>query len=164
MPLQRRNPWPYAIIAYFAVFITAVFLWVGFAMRNSMELVRPDYYEAEIRFQQQIDRVHRTSAIREDVRVAYDPAGRQVVVRIPGDHAVGGVRGAVHLYRPSNASLDRTLDLAVGQDGWQRIGVEDLQAGYWKINVTWSSQGQEYFIEQAVLLPGPPPRTNARES
>ena len=53
---KPRNPWPYAIIAWFVIFITAMTVWAVVATRNSMDLVRKDYYEEELRHQQQIER------------------------------------------------------------------------------------------------------------
>ena len=155
-PVTSRNPWPYAIIAYFLVFITGIIIWVNFAMRNDLELVREDYYDAEVRYQEQIDRLHRTAGIREDVRVAYDPGSRQIELRIPGEHAASGVTGQVRLYRPSDAALDRAVKLAVNHEGWQRIGLDGLRGGYWKVHLSWDHQGEEYFFEQAIVVPENP--------
>ena len=58
-----RNPWPIAIVSYFIIFIAFIAWFITFAMRQKMDLVRDDYYDQEIRFQQQIDRVQRTQSI-----------------------------------------------------------------------------------------------------
>src|SRR5947207_839195 len=63
MTKPRRNPWPIAIIAYFAVFISFIVTFIVWASHQRVDLVRADYYEAEIKFQQQIDRVERSRPV-----------------------------------------------------------------------------------------------------
>ena len=41
------NPWPWAIIGFFVVFVSCVFSFVIFATHQPMDLVRQDYYEEE---------------------------------------------------------------------------------------------------------------------
>ena len=98
----RNNPWPYAIVAYFALFITGMGSWITFAMRNDMELERTDYYEHEIRFQSQIDRVARTAGFRKQVRLEYVPEQQVLNITLPKAHAMiaGTTSGEIHIYRP----------------------------------------------------------------
>ncbi|MEW6305290.1 MAG: FixH family protein [Verrucomicrobiota bacterium] len=146
----RRNPWPYAIIGYFVVFISCMAAWIAFAMRQDMDLVRKDYYEEEIRYQQQLDRMNRTQLLKAEVKVAFDFAVQRISVQLPATHA--DAKGRIHLYRPSDAKLDRQFDLAVGGDGLQTLDAKELQAGLWKLRVTWASGGQEYHFEQPLVI------------
>lgn len=149
---MKRNLWPYAIIAYFAVFIAGIFTWVTFAMRHDDELVRADYYEHEIRYQDQIDKIKRTRALNVDSSISYDSTARTITVMLPREMRAAGLEGSVHLYRPSNARLDRREKLTIGDDGTQRIDTSSLEDGLWKVRVDWKVLGQEYFLEQRVVL------------
>lgn len=148
----RTNPWPYAIIGWMLLFGTGMAAWVVVAVRNDPELVRPDYYEQEIAYQKQIDRLSRTVAVRGDVSVAYESAGQVVALRIPTAHLADKLTGTVRFYRPSNAKLDFDLPLAVDATGAQRIDAAKLQGGLWKVRVSWTSGGQEYFHDQSLVL------------
>ncbi len=148
----RTNPWPYAIIGWMLLFGTGMAAWVVVAVRNDPELVRPDYYEQEIAYQKQIDRLSRTAAVRGDVSVAYDLAKAQVALRIPSQHLADKLTGTIHFYRPSNAKSDFTLPLAVDAAGAQTIPTTKLQSGLWKVRVSWTSSGQEYFHDQSLVL------------
>ena len=79
----RTNPWPYAIIGWFLLFGSGMAAWVVVAVRNDPELVRPDYYEQEIAYQKQIDRLNRTASVRGEVSVAYDYSRNQVTLQLP---------------------------------------------------------------------------------
>jgi hypothetical protein len=147
---MKRNLWPYAIIAYFTVFITGVVTWVVFAVHHEDQLVRPDYYEHEIRFQQHMDSVARTKALNAGVQIAYEPAGQTIKVALPGTDQKSD--GTIQLYRPSDARLDRTIKLALDQHGTQTIDVAALSAGLWKVRLSWKAGETEYYIDQSVVL------------
>ena len=148
----RTNPWPYAIIGWFLLFGSAMAAWVVVAVRNDPELVRPDYYEQEIAYQKQIDRLNRTASVRGEVSVAYDYSRNQVTLQLPPTHLSTQLKGQIHFYRPSNAKLDFDLPLDLNPAGAQRVSTSKLQAGLWKVRVSWTSGGQEYFHDQSLVL------------
>jgi hypothetical protein len=144
---MKRNPWPYAIVGYFVVFIAAMASWITFAVRNDMELVRKDYYEQEIKFQQQIDRLERTAAVKESVTVNYQPAAQIVSLRLPA-----AARGEVHLYRPSDAKLDRRVKLDLDATGTQTLNVAGLRGGLWRMRISWEAEGREFYFEEPLVI------------
>ena len=148
----RSNPWPYAIAGWMLLFGTAMAAWVVVAVRNDPELVRPDYYEQEIAYQKQIDRLSRTAAVRSELSVAYDLAKANVALRIPAAHLTDKLNGTIHFYRPSNAKLDFHLPLTLDATGSQNVPTAKLQGGLWKVRVSWTSGGQEYFHDQSLVL------------
>jgi nitrogen fixation protein FixH len=147
------NPWPAAIIAFFSLAITGMVTFVIFAARNQMELVRPDYYEEEIRFQQQLDRLNRTQAVKGRMRVAYDWKEKRVTLALPPAHANRATSGRVYFYRPSNAQLDQQVPLAINDQGIQHLDVRSFRAGLWKMRVYWTADQHEYFLDETIVLP-----------
>jgi hypothetical protein len=147
-----RNLWPHAIIAWFVVFAAAMAAWLTVAVRQNMDLVRSDYYEEEVRFQQQLDRLNRTAAIRSEVILKHDATKREVTLRLPAAHLASGPVGQVHFYRPSDAALDLQVPLALDAAGLQRLSTSSLRGGYWKVRVQWSAAGHGYFFEQTLVV------------
>ena len=147
---MKRNPWPYAIIAYFVVFITGVVAWVAFATRHQDQLTRPDYYEHEIRYQQHIDKLARTAAIRSAVQIEYHLADQTISLALPP--SAERTNGTIQLYRPSDAKLDRTIKLALDEHKTQTISAADLQPGLWKVHLSWSAEGNDYYFDQPLVL------------
>ncbi len=151
---KRRNPWPYAIITYFVIFASALAAWIAYAFRQNMDLVSKDYYQEEVLYQQQLDRVNRTRLLGDEVRVTHDASQRAILITVPAAHARQYVTGRVHLYRPSDAKLDRSVPLSVDSRGHQRIDAQELRAGLWKVRVEWTADGREYFFDQPVVVAG----------
>jgi hypothetical protein len=124
-------------------------------MRQKMDLVRDDYYDQEIRFQQQIDRVQRTQSISTQINIASDPANQSISIGLPLEQAARSPSGTVLLYRPSDASLDRQFALQIGADGVQRLDVHAFSPGLWKVRVQWTINGQDYSFDKNIVLKRP---------
>jgi hypothetical protein len=142
---MKRNPWPYAIVAYFVIFITAMTIWIVFAVRNDQQLVRKDYYEQELKFQKDIDGQNRAANV--NVFVNYDAAKQTVTVTLPGAAATG----SIYFYRPSNAKLDCEFTLAL-KNGAQPIDVANFQSGLWKIRLHWTANSAEFRYDKSLVL------------
>lgn len=150
-PAPPRSLWPYAIIGWFALFGTAMAAWIVVAVRNDLDLVRPDYYEQEILHQRQIDRQARTLPVQSQIKVAYDAARQTIAIALPATHAAQA-RGKITFYRPSNAKLDRETKLVLNSTGEQTLDAKPLQPGLWKVRVQWTVSGEEYFFDQTVVI------------
>ena len=158
---KTRNPWPLAIVVYFIVFITFIVTFTVFAARQKVDLVSPDYYEAEIRFQKQIERLSRTQPLNTRVAVTYDAGRQQVSIRLPSGPSSRPGSGLIGFYRPSDARIDRSVPLAVNDEGAQVVDVKQLRDGLWKVRVQWTLNGQEYFFDQPVVVLSHQPRPTA---
>ena len=102
---RSRNFWPAGLVAAFLLFVAGTAILIVVSARNTPELVRPDYYEQELRHQEEIERRQRTAALKDAVSVSYDPDRQTLALRLPPEHAAA--QGTIELYRPSAAALDR---------------------------------------------------------
>ena len=148
---KTRNPWPIGLILFFIVFTGYIVCFVIFACRQNMDLVRADYYDQEIRFQQQIDRVRRSAPVLADAGIVYERAGDLVTVSLPNVKQ-NEISGTVSFYRPSDASLDSDVKLALDAAGRQNVSVASLRGGLWKVRVQWKTAGREYFFEKPIVI------------
>ena len=150
---QSWNPWPYALIGFFAVFISTVFGFVAWSLHQKMDLVGADYYDQEIRYQSQIDKIRRTAAMGPSLPIDYGQG--RVSFRLPQAHVTKGVTGSVQLYRPSNAGMDRIVPLAVDSTGTQTLDASSLTPGLWRIRISWKAGGEEFYRDDSVIIPHP---------
>jgi len=82
---------------------------------------------------------------------SFDPFSQLLVVQLsPGPNLAGKVR----LYRPSDVTLDREEALKFDANGRSVFDLSDLKGGLWKASLTWSADGQEYFIEKTIIARG----------
>jgi nitrogen fixation protein FixH len=148
---QSRNPWPIAIVAFFAVFATFLAVFVIWAVGQKQDLVAENYYEQEIRYQQRLDKINRTQVVAAQTAVTFDAAKNCVIVALPAAQA-REASGRIHFYRPSNARLDHEMSLALNAAGVQSLDARSLASGLWKVRVEWTAQGADYFLDQSLVI------------
>jgi len=151
--MRKRNFWPISIVAFFALAIAAAVVFVAFCNLHPTDLVAADYYEQEIRYQQEMERVRRTRQLSETTGVSFIADQRLIRIAVPAAHAGADLTGAIHLYRPSKAALDQHLKLAVDAKGFQDIRTTGLEPGLWKVKVQWKASGADYMLDEKVFLP-----------
>lgn len=151
-PPKRFNPWPVGIIAFFVFFVACVIGFVVFSAFQRTDLVAADYYEQEVRFQEQINRVHRTAAWQGEIAIVIDPPLQHLRIALPAAHAARQPTGTVAFYRPSEAGLDRRFPLLVDQAGQQVLDVGGFASGLWRVRVTWAVGNEEFYREADVVL------------
>ena len=120
------------------------------ACGHKAELVSPDYYEQEIRFQSHLERAARSQSLAASA--SYQPETRQIRIELPKAVEPGKAVGQIYLYRPSSAGLDRHLNLDTDAQGIQLIDAANLRSGLWKIRLTWTAAGKEFFLERSISV------------
>src|SRR5690606_41862299 len=103
------------------------------AIANPAALVSDDYYREATRHDRRIEAAANGRAAGAKVTVETEPSGTSAAVlrMSPAHH--GRAVGRVTWYRPSDASFDRTMPLAIDDDGVQRMAIGDLPGGHWRI-------------------------------
>ena len=158
---KTHSLWPVSIIGFFILAVIFIVTYTAWAMRQREDLVSEDYYEREVRFQSHLDSMNRSQALATQTVVTFEPAQQAVIITLPPTQ-IQGATGSIHLYRPSDARLDRDMPLALNAEGVQRLDGKKLSEGLWKVRVQWSANGQEYFLDQPVVVSGTPVSDPAR--
>ncbi len=140
-----KNWWPAGLVIFFILFGGYIAGFVIFASSQRMDLVREDYYDQEIRFQKQIDRVNRSAPVLADASIVYSPAAAQITVSLPSVNQ-SNILGTITFYRPSDAGMDASVKLGLNAAGSQSLGVGNLQNGLWRVRVQWTQGGQEVLF------------------
>ena len=149
---SRWNPWPVSIVAFFTLAILAGVAFVIFCSLHPSELVAEDYYEQEIRYQSQLDQMERVRASGSLASIQYNADLKSITISIPESQGQAQPTGKVELYRPSSANLDQSIKLDVDGQGSQQIDAGSLQPGLWKIKVSWSVGGKDYYLDRKIRI------------
>jgi hypothetical protein len=144
--------WPVSIIAFFALAILGCAGFIAFCACHPADLVAPDYYEQEVRYQGQIDRIQHAQQRAQLASVTYDPATKLITISVPPNQAQPNASGTIQLYRPSAANLDQHLKLEPNARGIQTIDARALLPGLWKVRLSWTADQQDYFIDQELVI------------
>lgn len=114
--------------------------------QDDIHLVTQNYYEEEIKYQDQIEKMINASEIGYNVLV-YDSQLKKVDLKLPK-----GAKGTLHLFRPSDARLDQKIAFDITETNASSINVKDLMPGYWRIKLSWSENGKEFYEEKKINI------------
>jgi hypothetical protein len=151
--ISRWNPWPVSIIAFFTVAILGCVTFVTFCSRHPADLISPNYYEDEVRYQAQIERVKLTQEQAPGASVSYDAATRHITLSLGSDKSASKASGQILLYRPSAINLDRQLQLNLNTQGVQIVDGASLLPGLWRVRVSWAVNEKQYFLDRQIIVP-----------
>jgi len=135
--------------------IVFVLFFIGFAVwtfQDDVELVYDNYYEKDVVFEQQIKRVARTQALPIKPTLTYDHTREILDVTFPLALGHSPSEGKVLMFRPANLHQDRTFPLTLVGDSLQTIELPEMDPGLWRIKLSWTSGGEEYYLEQALMV------------
>jgi nitrogen fixation protein FixH len=123
---------------------------VGVSMTRNVDLVANNYYEKEIKYQEQIDLLKKTNALNENVKIDFD--GSNVNISFPKNIDKNSLKGTVHFYRPSDSNKDFNIPVNSDANGTMKISNEKFSKGLWKVQINWENAGEKYFTEQTLLI------------
>ncbi|NVJ87340.1 MAG: FixH family protein [Algoriphagus sp.] len=139
--------WGKGILLSIIVFIGIIMTMVVISVRmDGIELVRDNYYEAEIKYQEQIDKEASTLALDREV-IRYDIQTKSMILDLPV-----GAKGNLQLFRPSDASLDKSLSIEINEEGKKAVSVADLKPGYWRVQLSWTENGVAFYQEKKITI------------
>ncbi len=140
--------WSYKIAFLYIGFVVVILTGVIGSTFQDFDLVKEDYYEAEIAYQDRIDEIQHFIALEAKPVIALQEG--LIEIRFPD--ALQAASGTVHLYRPSDAELDKIIPLEL-KDGIQQIPTALLKKGRWRVQMEFEALGTGYYQEQSVELP-----------
>lgn len=142
--------WGTGIVIALALFISFIMFFVlqmTLNDRTNHDLVREDYYKAELGFQDEINA--RNNALKNKVNLRTEKNAEGIRIRFPENLDHNDIHGTVSLYRPSNKELDFELPISLSQD-YLLIPDNRLLDGRWDIKVFWEYRGETYLFVDKI--------------
>ncbi|MCH7415813.1 FixH family protein [Belliella sp. R4-6] len=139
--------WGKGIVIVIAVFVMLMAGLVTICVKqDDIHLVTQNYYEEEIKYQDQIDKIVNANALDYEV-LTYNTQVKRVVMNLPL-----GSKGTLHLFRPSDARLDKKIEFQLINLDENTVDVSSLKSGYWKVKLTWEENGVAYYEEKKINI------------
>jgi len=145
-----KNYWPLGIILAFVLFFAGMATVVVIATTHREDLVSREYYELELKFQDQIDALAR--AQKAGAYLRFDAAAGRVLLALPPAQLSRKFAGKVTFYRADAPGLDREYILAPNPEGAQQFSVSRFSSGPWQVRASWTADGQAYFLEEKFVV------------
>ncbi len=142
--------WGKGIVVSIIIFvlITAVMVWIAFMQK--VDLVANNYYDKEIKYQDQIELMKNSSSLKEKISVKQD--GNSIEILFPASLDFSNAMGQVKFYRPSDSGKDFSLPLKLDSNGKMFVSSEQISKGLWKVQLNWTLNNKNYFNQESVIV------------
>lgn len=141
--------WGYKILGVYLAFVVGIATMVYKSSTQKIDLVTPDYYAKELKYQERIDAVKRTQALTSKTK--FEVINSQLLVTLPPEFSGRNVSGSILLYCPADNSRDIKKDFSSG-NGSASINVPGAAKGAYQLQVSWTSEGNNYYFEENIFL------------
>ena len=141
--------WGHGIIVTFVLFGAFMAYFYIHMSKESIELVGKNYYADGQAFQEKINEREQTKSLSVKASLEFSADFKQAKIHFP----TTVLQGRIIFYRPSNASLDKTLEITADTSGTAFIQTDFLQKGPWNVSLTWEKDGRKYIEEQRLIIP-----------
>jgi hypothetical protein len=137
--------WGYRIAIGFTTFCLITIGVTVYLMMQKVDIVTDNYYEKELKYQEQLDKVARTRALKETMEITN--TGKELIIKFPNVPDKNQNKDFISLYRPSDNTKDVKIPVLTDSSRTQIVSVERIARGYWKAQINWTSGGSEYYYE-----------------
>ena len=142
--------WGTGIVLVFIGFISFIMYFVinmNTVEKYSTSLVTKDYYEAELEYQNDINK--ETNAKDLALDLSWKRTDKGLEIAFPETMEKEKITGKVFLYRPSNEQVDFETAISLSNHNLL-IPDNRLLDGRWNITVDWQYKGKSYLYKKEI--------------
>lgn len=136
-----------AALVLFAMFLVSIIVFFSF---QNFDLVSEDYYDKEIAYQEQIDKMKRARELPENLKIIKEAA--VLKLSFPKIFHNDSITGKIHFYRADDAKKDFSMPVRPDSNNIMHLPSAGMDAGLWKIQVEWQAGGESYYYEEKVVI------------
>ena len=142
--------WGVGITIFIILFVGFMIMMVLKAGNQNHELVTDNYYEKELEFKDIL--VKKENALQTFAeQLTCKVEGKNVIIYFPTE-VKDEIKGSIYFFKPFKESDDATFEI-VASENLQKIGLDKLSSGMYKVNVDWNSDGKAYYNESTSVIP-----------
>lgn len=140
--------WGKGLIGVFVIFFLGMGFMVYKSVTKNIDLVAPNYYEKEIKYQEQINKIDNTNQLESKLKI--ESGDGSVILTYPAEN--NKISGEISFYRPSDAKSDFKIRIEPGIDRKQIVNTSDIKKGFWKVQVNWRMDDKDLFSEEKIMI------------
>jgi hypothetical protein len=141
--------WGTGIAIFLTVYMAGIIGVVIFSFQEDVNLVSKDYYQQELKYEDQIQRIRNTNKLAAQPDLVFNRSTGTVLITFPGDLLPDN--GTVLFFRPSDFTKDKKYQLKLSNENTQSFDFAHMDTGMWKVKLAWDSGEQAYYKEFVIV-------------
>jgi len=142
--------WGTGIFIFYTLFATSLFYQVYKSTQYDHNLVVENYYEKDLNYQAQFDKLENTNQLKTPLAIQYQEDTQLIRFAFPKD--LKDVTGTVLFYRAADKKMDINLPIEMDELHQMTLSADKFSTGFWRIEVDWQAANKEYFTETAIKI------------
>jgi nitrogen fixation protein FixH len=143
--------WGTGIVIAFICFISFIMYFIIKMNTDSKydhDLVIEEYYQAELGFQDEINKEKSANKLSENI--SWKKTDDGLLILFPENLETQKITGKVSLYRTSNKKLDFDMPISISNNQ-MLIPNNKLLEGRWNLKVDWKYQDAAYLYKKEIM-------------
>ena len=141
--------WGKWIIVSFVLFAGFIGTLVTVCIRQDVNLVSKDYYNEELQYETQLQRIKNVSHLQSKPVIKVLEKG---FIQIAFDRFGEIEKGELKLFRPSDPTNDRSYMLTTTSSLTQEFPTNNLNRGMYRAKMQWKMNGKEFYFEEVIFI------------
>lgn len=137
--------WVVVAFVFFALFIGTL---VVISVRQDISLVSKNYYQDELRHSEKMTKQVNAAELSEQPQITFETNSVKVMYPLLSSFE----SGQLIVQRPSDARLDHQFEIQSGAGDTQVFELKVWERGLYRVSLTWSMEGKEYYFEKLMVL------------
>ena len=140
--------WGHGITIFFSLFVLFMLTLLYLSTQENIDLVTEEYYAEELKYEDRI--VMKNNATDAGLKLNYSKLNGSIELSFEGVNP--NATGTVVFYRPSDAKMDFTAELALDISSKMSIPQGKFSMGLYQIQVQIEMDGKPYYIEKTLSI------------
>lgn len=149
---KKKSHWGKGIFALYGGFVVFIISIVLFAASQDYSLVDENYYTKGVQYQTRINQEKNSASLTEKPSWAVTPDKSMFLISFPALLRTDDFKGQIYFFRPSGKEYDQVIDLKLDESGQMVIPLESFIKGNWRIKLSWTSGGEDFYTEEMFTI------------
>ena len=149
---KKNKSWPIGLTIVFIVFFLYLIGFIVLSQMNRSDLVTDNYYDEEMAYQDQIERIERSRKLNQQVSLNHDIKNKIIELKFPSEIDPHIISGNILFFRPSDAKQDQIHPIQLDNQGRQNLDIKQLSQGMWRVKIFWQMDSVEYYDEKVLAV------------
>ena len=142
--------WGWKIVILYCSFVAMMLFLVFLSVRENIDLVVDNYYEQDLKYETQIQKMKNAKQLQQDITLQYAASDKQVVFHYPKLEET--LHGNITFFRPSDRKLDFQVPINADTANSQAISATDMKTGLWRVKIEWAQGKTPYYTEHTIFV------------
>lgn len=141
--------WGYKILVVYLSFIAGIIFLVYKSSSQKVDLVTPDYYQQELKYEQKIDEAERAQSLSSPIK--YEVNKNEISVYFPDEMKGKKITAQTLLYHAADESKDSVYTLET-TSGKFIMALPETDKGMYELKMNWKVDTTNYYSEHKVTI------------